>query len=446
MSRIVLYTSGTLGDLFPFLALGLALAARGHDVRMAVNPGMLATVRAAGLEATAVDEPCLDAEVARRHAADWDHWAGHAEPDPDLYADMARPLMRSLSAVSADAELLIATSIRPWAWVVHHLTGVPWISLSVTPAEFFEPQGAHERRLFAERLRNDQTSMRSLLDHACAGTEMRLPPGLPGLAPQVLLASDAHFHHPRVDHPALAGRRLHMTGFMFHDGPGAAAWQPSAALEHFMQREPRPMVLSFSSLPLADRQAVLAAHVEAAARLGHPLLIQRGWAGFCVEDLPPAWQNRDDIHFCDFVPHDWLFARAACVIQHGGIGSVARALRRGCPQLIEPYGNDQFFNALRVVALGAGAAMNPGKLTVGGLVRVLRDKVLTAACRRRGTELAAHIIHDAGTAQACMHAESLLRAPGLPRATRTQSPNSSNGAGWRIAATRWSSLTRQESK
>ena len=31
--------------------------------------------------------------------------------------------------------------------------------------------------------------------------------------------------------------------------------------------------------------------------------------------------------FADFLPHGWLFAHAACASQHGGIGSIARALR-----------------------------------------------------------------------------------------------------------------------
>ena len=53
--------------------------------------------------------------------------------------------------------------------------------------------------------------------------------------------------------------------------------------------------------------------------------------------------------FRGFLPPDWTFSQAACVINHGGAGTIARALRNARPVLIEPWGNDQFFNALMVV-------------------------------------------------------------------------------------------------
>ena len=154
-------------------------------------------------------------------------------------------------------------------------------------------------------------------------------------------------------------------------------------------------MLSFSSLPVANRREVLAVHVEAAALLRRPLVVQTGWAGFCRQDLPRGTPAQD-VLFVDFLPHDWLFARAACAIQHGGIGSIARALRHGCPLLLEPYGNDQFFNASRVIALGVGAAMRPSALTATGLARVLQEQVLSPGTRHLGETLGAAIRAEAG--------------------------------------------------
>jgi len=65
--------------------------------------------------------------------------------------------------------------------------------------------------------------------------------------------------------------------------------------------------------------------------------------------------------FADFLPQDWLFARAACSIQHGGIGTIARALRAGCPILVEPFGNDQLYNASRVSLLGPAPRSSPSR-------------------------------------------------------------------------------------
>jgi UDP:flavonoid glycosyltransferase YjiC (YdhE family) len=56
---------------------------------------------------------------------------------------------------------------------------------------------------------------------------------------------------------------------------------------------------------------------------------------------------------------------------HGGIGTTAEALRAGTPQLIVPLAHDQFDNAARVTALGAGASLPASRLDAGRLERAL---------------------------------------------------------------------------
>jgi UDP:flavonoid glycosyltransferase YjiC (YdhE family) len=112
--------------------------------------------------------------------------------------------------------------------------------------------------------------------------------------------------------------------------------------------------------------------------------------------------------FAGFLPQDWLFARAAAVIHHGGIGTTARALRHGCPMLVEPYGNDQFINAKQVLLLGVGAAAHPHKLNEAGLVKILQEKVLTPEYRRRAEEIGEKIRQEQGLITACERIESSL--------------------------------------
>jgi UDP:flavonoid glycosyltransferase YjiC (YdhE family) len=47
------------------------------------------------------------------------------------------------------------------------------------------------------------------------------------------------------------------------------------------------------------------------------------------------------------------------VITHAGLGTTLAALGRGVPLLCTPMGRDQFFNAERVQALGAGRMLMP---------------------------------------------------------------------------------------
>ena len=54
MRKVVLTTIGTLGDLHPFIAIGLALRKRGFTPVLAVPEDQVAKCRRAGLEAVAI--------------------------------------------------------------------------------------------------------------------------------------------------------------------------------------------------------------------------------------------------------------------------------------------------------------------------------------------------------------------------------------------------------
>jgi UDP:flavonoid glycosyltransferase YjiC (YdhE family) len=403
------------------MALGKALMARGYQVRMAVNPAIHTLVQLAGLEAVALPEPRMGPEQVRQHAHAWDHWeeTGDSEAS-EAIATLFRaygvernfPLLRALLSLCQDADLLLATSIRPWGWVVHQALGLPWLTISVVPAQFGTPPADHPSRTHdweaAKRLfhHHVQDWLRQVL--------LRLAPTLkptcahgPLWSDELLLASSPHFSPSSGTVSPAHAVTVHSTGFWFYDDPVWCNWEPAPALRRFVER--RPLVLSFSSLPVVNPSEVLTVHVQAAEMLGRPLLVQAGWAGFSAALLPGHLRTAD-VMFADFLPHDWLFAQAACAIQHGGIGSIARALRQGCPLLIEPYGNDQFFNAMQVIELEVGAAMHPGKLTAEGIVRVLAEKVLSPVYRRRAEAIGAHIRLESGLETACQHIDRIVRS------------------------------------
>jgi len=63
------------------------------------------------------------------------------------------------------------------------------------------------------------------------------------------------------------------------------------------------------------------------------------------------------IHF-PMVPLEALIPRCRAVVHHGGIGTSARALHGGKPQVVVPWGVDQFDNARRLVELGVGVSIS----------------------------------------------------------------------------------------
>jgi UDP:flavonoid glycosyltransferase YjiC (YdhE family) len=393
MARIVITSAGTLGDFVPFVALGRRLQTRGHQVRMAVNPAMVAYVTRAGLHSA----PCgraFGSEEARQRTPVFDHWtrlSDEAIRKEWSHLDIEQSY-HDLEAACRDATLLIASTLQMAAPMVHEQTGLPWITVSLLPREF--PHADAPTRSLQEQ------DLRLWREYFAYLNQIRARLGFASLSDRqwqdytysdrlLLLASSSQFSRPLVEQFP----QLRITGFWFDNQPGD--WTPSAELLDFLDVEPRPLVLTFSSLPVPDASSVVALHAEVAARLGRRLLIQRGWAQLDR----PALADRvvpGRVLWTGSVPHAWLFPQAAAVIHHGGVGTTAQAMRCGCPMLVEPYGNDQFFNARRVLALGVGGAMHPHKLTVVGLTRMLEERVLTPEVRRRALELGARLREEDG--------------------------------------------------
>lgn len=413
MATIVIYTSGTLGDHLPFIALGQALTKKGHRVCLAINQAMHPYAEGFGLEVIALTDIERGPEQAQAKAWVRDFWN---TPDQNVHPN-ASPFFlkqfitraRELITLCQGADLLISTSIRPLGNVVYNALELPWITVSMNPYAFWRPETAEEWEAKQTTQLNEYAFLKPLLYQAFIelGIKKTIPPWSEAwlFANHVILASSPHFSRPNL-HQFQPHSSIEITGFWAYEDPAWKNWQPDKRLRNFCER--RPMVLSFSSQPLENPRHALEIHVKAAARLNRPLLIQRGWAGFSKADLP-AGTDPENILFADFLPHNWLFAQAACTIQHGGIGSIANALRQGCPLLMEPYGNDQLYNASRVAgSLKVGAAMHPFKMTVDGLVQVLKEKVLTPEYRQRAQALGEKVKSENGLEKACQLIEAYL--------------------------------------
>jgi UDP:flavonoid glycosyltransferase YjiC (YdhE family) len=401
-----------MGDFVPFIVLGKHLRERGHRIIMAVNPAMITLAECAGLEVVACGRP-FGPEHARREAASFDE-RGSADPSEALASrlqtlDLGRTF-HELRQASAGADLLVSSSLQGVAGWVHEATSVPWITATIFSAEF--PHVGPAPTLTCSDAQ--RAYWRVLFDYR---NSVRREVGLPARrddawrdaywsARRVLLASSPHFSRPWLDDRP----QVRMTGFWFDDSP-TPSWTPCAVLERFLDAGPPPLVLTLSSLPVADPARVVTLHAEAAALLGARLIIQQGWAGLSRGEPPEsAAIHETDLHFTGDVPHSWLFPRCSAVIQHGGIGTTAQALRCGRPMLVEPYGNDQHFNAGRIAALGVGAAVDHRLLTSENLADALARFVLTGEARAAADELRRAIDSEHGVTRACDLIEAELAA------------------------------------
>jgi UDP:flavonoid glycosyltransferase YjiC (YdhE family) len=67
--------------------------------------------------------------------------------------------------------------------------------------------------------------------------------------------------------------------------------------------------------------------------------------------LPSGFKAFGYLPFSDVLP------RAALLVYHGGIGTLAQAVKAGVPQLVVPSAHDQFDNGWRIARLGLGRSL-----------------------------------------------------------------------------------------
>ena len=103
-----------------------------------------------------------------------------------------------------------------------------------------------------------------------------------------------------------------------------------------------------------------------------------------VEALGPV---PDNVKVRRWIPQAGVMPHAAAMVGHGGAGSTRMALAAGVPSVIVPGFADQFRNAERIAALGAGLQAGPEDL-VSALRRVLDEPSHREAARRVAAEVA----------------------------------------------------------
>jgi UDP:flavonoid glycosyltransferase YjiC (YdhE family) len=161
-----------------------------------------------------------------------------------------------------------------------------------------------------------------------------------------------------------------ITGYWFLPQP--PAWQPPTPLLHFLAAGPPPVVITFGSI-LGGRDPNAMTHllVDALGQSGQRGLIYRGWGDLGNIKLPPT------VLAIDATPHDWLFARCAAVVHHGGAGTTAATLRAGLPSVVVPVFGDQLLWGERLHALNVAPPPLPRRHLTGTKLAVAIRQAVT---------------------------------------------------------------------
>lgn len=158
--------------------------------------------------------------------------------------------------------------------------------------------------------------------------------------------------------------KVYLPGFFYLDNEEETL---DEKIQNFLSKGTKPIVISFSSMPLKEPNGFLEMIKKVVDKTGERVILITGSSGIEV-------MESDNILMVQQISHRLIFPVAKGIIHHGGIGTVAEALRSGRPQLIIPFSVDQPFWAQRLYKQGyALKPIRENELTLDLFMEVIKD-------------------------------------------------------------------------
>ncbi len=444
MAKILIHTLGSSGDLNPFLALGLELKTRGHEIQFALSPKFADKARALGFAAAvAGEDPDWDSDMMRRMLA-----MHRIEPIKTLFAEgiipTIGPAAAALEPLARDADLFLSHTIQLAAPAVAQRTGTPWISASgatlIYETAAYPPPNMAWKGCPAWLSRLGWRIGRGLfqdLDALAAAEYAKL-----GVGPR-----------PNIISGGTYSRRLTLglwSPSFFPRPPDWPAWFQVGGYARWDGGTPPTSFLG--TLPETGRQRVSdspAASASSSSRFGrtpseagrwvptilftlgssvvnHPgefwrtalaALAPTPWRGILLGapadfPVPDALQSR--VQLIPYAPYTDVFPQADAVVHQGGAGTTQAACYYGLPAVIVPRGFDQFENAAHVQREGWGLRLMPEQFTASGLRFRLERLLASKEIKARVQTLAVQMQAEPGVKRSADLVEAALPASRKP--------------------------------
>jgi UDP:flavonoid glycosyltransferase YjiC (YdhE family) len=393
-SRFLVAAFGDPGHVFPAIALGRALAERGHQVTIETWEERRAAVEGAGLSFAAAEE-----------------YRMFPPPDPDSpegahAAEAARALVPLLEELEPDVVvsdiLTLAPTLAAEVAGIPLATLIPHVHPVVEPGLPFFAVGLRPSRTPLGRWvwRTGQRALDAGLEHG--RRDLNRQRARLGLAPTERfhggisreLALVATF--PQLEYPRHWPPGVKVTGPMTFEIPHPEIELPPGE---------EPLVLVAPSTAHDSRNHLVRTALKALAR--EPVRVV-ATTNRVVPQRPIEVPS--NAMLVDWLSYSQLMPAASLVISHGGHGTVCRALSAGTPLLVSPFIGDMSETAMRVSWAGAGLSL-PWRLCMPGPLRWAARRVLAdPSFAARAGELAAWAAQNDGAARGAELVEQLAHA------------------------------------
>lgn len=411
--NITAVTIGSTGDVLPFLALGQALGARGHHLKIATFPRFQSLVEAHGLSFAPIhgDEDRMMALLIGDGVTGMAYLRGLSTVLNQNKAE----ILADVCDACRSADLILYTLLGSLAYHVAESWKIPCMRVLFCPLDRTGdapipgmpalPLGRWYNRLsyslsdigfsfFTRRELNDWRVSLGLKKwggrsyHAIFGKPVEtLYAYSPSLAPK----------------PAEWGEHLHVTGFwrLNEEAPAPA----DEGLLRFLEGGDEPLYIGFGSMVGGSFEEMRRMILESLRTTGQRAILASGWRKLSADHLPP------NVYCVGSIPHGWLFPRVRAVVHHGGAGTTAAGLHAGKPTLIIHFGGDQPFWGSRIDACGAGPKPIPRKKLTAALLTERLRQLEDEQMHRSAESLAGRLAEEDGCRRACDIIENFTANP-----------------------------------
>jgi len=170
--------------------------------------------------------------------------------------------------------------------------------------------------------------------------------------------------------------------------PNQPAYEPPKELSEFLAAGEAPVYIGWGSMVAESKEKMSEVAFRAILKSGERGILLKGWGNMSLSDLN---QKRSDykeivayaeknVLVLDRAPHQWLFPKCKLCIHHGGAGTTQTSMEAGVPTIVTPFFFDQFMFAAKAVKLGVGPkAPKFYKLTGRKLAKLIKKTVDTPA-------------------------------------------------------------------
>lgn len=419
MSRIVVTTLGTLGDLHPPIAIALELRQRGHDVVFVTHQVYQFKLEALGFEFhpmrpdfTAINDPqemarMIDLKTGQEYMVR--QWA-----NPSL-----REMYTDLLTVAKGADFIFSGEGVIATPLVAEQLAMRWASSAMVPLSFFSaydppvlapfPSLAKLYK-FGLPVSRGIIHLAKLVSNSWADPIRQLRREL-GLSPikgnpfiedrfspyLVVALFSSVMGQPQPDW----AENTIVSGFTFYDGTQAGA-ELTPELKQFLDAGEPPIVFTLGSAAVLDPGTFYQESVQAVKQLNRRAVLLIG------KNASPEPLSAD-ILAVSYAPFSQIFPRACAIVHQGGIGTTAQALRAGRPTLVMPYSHDQPDNAARLERLGTSRTILRKQYSASRVTKELRELLDNPSYAAKAAEVGRIVQAENGVGVACDAIEKQLR-------------------------------------